>query len=664
MKQLIVIAGVVSVIFSTFAQEHPTDSLDTTTLKEIVVIAHPTNKHHNECKALGSLDNYLESSPSVNMIKRGAYAWEPMLQGLSSERSVLTIDGMRIYGACTDKMDPVTSYVEISNLSKALISDGQSGAEHGGTIAGSIDLVRRKSGFGNQGWGGSFFTGGESVNYQKIIGSTVQYSGEHVFADLDVTYRDAENYFAGGRKEVLYSQFTKYNISAITGIKINENQHLEASLIFDEATDVGYPALPMDVSLAQAFIASLQYEVHPLSELISRWETKVYFNTITHLMDDSPRPDVPIRMDMPGWSKTWGIYSKFSGKKNKHSWKTTLSGHYNNSLAEMTMYPNNPGESEMYMITWPDVNTLYGGLHLEDNISLKSHFSLLISGGIGLQYNEIDDLFGLQSLQIFYPGLHAEKSRILKNLATRITYQNLPWQFHLAVGYGERAPSVTEGYGFYLFNSYDGYDYVGNPSLKNEKSLDVSVSAQFKTKNIALKWQAAYFHINDYIIGKPDERLLPMTIGANGIKVYEQLDYASLFTTHFTAETRFLNNFSLTGNLSYKRGQDFNENNLPLIQPLTYEGSLRFRKNLFFAETTIAGATAHKNFSAEFGESQKDPYTIAHITLSQIFYFDQQKLVLKAGAENIFDKYYTTFADWNNIPRPGRNFFINVLYVL
>src|SRR5690606_1260784 len=231
MKQLIVIAGVVSVIFSTFAQEHPTDSLDTTTLKEIVVIAHPTNKHHNECKALGSLDNYLESSPSLNMIKRGAYAWEPMLQGLSSERSVLTIDGMRIYGACTDKMDPVTSYVEISNLSKALISDGQSGAEHGGTIAGSIDLVRRKSGFGNQGWGGSFFTGGESVNYQKIIGSTVQYSGEHVFADLDITYRDAENYFAGGRKEVLYSQFTKYNISAITGIKINENQHLEASLI-------------------------------------------------------------------------------------------------------------------------------------------------------------------------------------------------------------------------------------------------------------------------------------------------------------------------------------------------------------------------------------------------------------------------------------------------
>lgn len=664
MKQLILIPGFLLVISSMSGQEHSSDSLDTTFLKEIVVIANPTNKHHNESKTLGSLDSYLENAPAVNMIKRGAYAWEPMLQGMSSERSVLTIDGMRIYGACTDKMDPITSYVEISNLSKALISEGQSGAEHGGTIAGSIDLIRRKSGFNNSGWGGSFFTGGESVNYQKIIGSTLQYSGEKVFVDLDFTYRDAENYFAGGRKEILYSQYTKYNISAIAGVKINEKQHLEASLIFDEATDVGYPALPMDVSLAQALIASIQYEVHPLSQIISHWETKVYFNTITHIMDDSPRPDVPIRMDMPGWSKTGGMYSKFSGQINKHNWKINLSGHHNNSLAEMTMYPNNPEESDMFMVTWPDVNTLYGGIHLEDNISLQTNFSLLLSGGVGLHYNKINDLFGWQSLQIFYPDMGAEKSRVLKNIASRISYQNNPWQFHLAVGYGERAPSVSEGYGFYLFNSYDGYDYVGNPFLKNEKSMDASVSAQFKTKNFSLKWQAAYFHINDYILGKPDESLLPMTLGAHGIKVYEQLDYASILTTQIIAETRFLNSFSLSGNVSYKQGQDFNGNNLPLIQPLSYEGSLRFRKNLFYAQVTINGAAAHKNFSPEFGESPKNPYTIAHITLSQILYFDKQKWVLKAGAENIFDTYYTTFADWNNIPRPGRNFFINVLYLL
>ena len=59
--------------------------------------------------------------------------WQP-------ERTVVTIDGMRIFGACTDKMDPVTSYVEVSNLSEATISSGQQGSCHGNTIGGSIDL--------------------------------------------------------------------------------------------------------------------------------------------------------------------------------------------------------------------------------------------------------------------------------------------------------------------------------------------------------------------------------------------------------------------------------------------------------------------------------------------------------------------------------------------
>ncbi|MFC5048886.1 hypothetical protein [Aquimarina hainanensis] len=34
---------------------------------------------------------------------------------------------------------------------------------------------------------------------------------------------------------------------------------------------------------------------------------------------------------------------------------------------------------------------------------------------------------------------------------------------------------MSEGYGFFLFNSFDGYDYIGNPALKKEKSVDFSV---------------------------------------------------------------------------------------------------------------------------------------------------------------------------------------------
>jgi hypothetical protein len=90
---------------------------------------------------------------------------------------------------------------------------------------------------------------------------------------------------------VEHSQFKKFNLSETFGIKV-EITSLEASVIYDKATDVGYPALPMDVSLAEALIGSLKYQYHPLGKTLKNWETKIYYNHITHRMDDTKRPAV------------------------------------------------------------------------------------------------------------------------------------------------------------------------------------------------------------------------------------------------------------------------------------------------------------------------------------------------------------------------------------
>lgn len=72
-----------------------------------------------------SVDEFLSSSDNISFIKRGAYAWEPLLNNMSTERSTVTIDGMHVFGACTDKMDPITSYVESNNLATIDIKSGQ-----------------------------------------------------------------------------------------------------------------------------------------------------------------------------------------------------------------------------------------------------------------------------------------------------------------------------------------------------------------------------------------------------------------------------------------------------------------------------------------------------------------------------------------------------------
>lgn len=643
------------------AQEIAKDSV-VHKLSEVIVVGNTGNKHHNQNKSLATIEDYLCASTSVDFIKRGAYALEPMIQGMASERSIVTIDGMRIYGACTDKMDPITSYVEISNLSKATINTGQHGAENGATIAGGIDLERQKTGFRNSGWKGSVQTGLESVNEQKIAGAALQYSSSKVFADVDLMYRNAENYSAGGGEELLYSQFTKYNLSAITGYKWSDHQWVEASLIYDEARDVGYPALPMDVSLARAFIASVEYLKLPETKKLSEWKTKIYYNTITHVMDDSQRPDVPIRMDMPGWSKTVGLFSKLKGTHNKHYWNISVNAHYNNSIAEMTMFPEDPNENDMFMLTWPDVGTLYAGAFAEDNYLISEKLTAHFSIGFGLHHNSINDLFGLQSLRIFYPEMEDSKTRFLINSGSKLTYQNDFWTYSLGMGYGERAPSVSEAYGIYLFNSFDAFDYIGNPEMVNEKSMELSASSGFKNEKFSVKINTAFYHISDYIIGKPDPNLSPMNIGINGVKVYEQLPYAQLWSNDLSVSYRFLGGFTAKAKAVYRLGRDDNNENLPLIQPLTVETGLRYQKNLFYAEVLLETATKQYDFSPEFGENQTPAYNIMNLALSQTFYVNKQKMVLKAGAENLFDENYSTYADWNNIPRPGRNIYASVVY--
>ena len=116
-------------------------------LKEVIVIGKKSQLYQKQAKPLATIDEYLQQSTKVDMIRRGSYAWEPMINNMTTERTLVTIDGMRIFGACTDKMDPITSYVEVSNLSEATIKSGQQGACHGATIGGSIDLQRNRSGF-------------------------------------------------------------------------------------------------------------------------------------------------------------------------------------------------------------------------------------------------------------------------------------------------------------------------------------------------------------------------------------------------------------------------------------------------------------------------------------------------------------------------------------
>lgn len=646
------------------AQETERDSILPINLEEVIVIGKLGLNNRKQEKPLSSIDDYLEKSNKISMIKRGNYAWEPAMNNMLSDRLSVTIDGMQIFGACTDKMDPITSYVDISNLSEVHVNSGQSGSVNGATIGGGIDMKLQKSNFEKEDLNFGLDLGSESNTNAKIISSEFNYSDKKFTLNSDAIYRKSENYFAGGGDEVMFSQYEKFNISTVAGVKVGKNSAIVGSFIFDRANDVGYPALTMDVSLAKALIASVSFEQKNIGSTINKWETKLYYNTVTHVMDDTKRPYVPIHMDMPGQSDTYGFYSKINAAKLKHNLQFNFNGYYNKSLAEMTMYPENPDENLMFMLTWPDVRTFYSGIYGEDNIILNDNRKLKISARAGFQNALIANDFGLNSLRIFYPELKDNTSRFLMNFSSEYNIKFKDLNVSIGAGYGERAPSVTEAYGFYLYNSFDNYDYVGNPYLKNEKSTELNLGVDYQINQFEIGTDLSFFYITNYIIGKIAPNIDKMTIGADGVRIYEGLDYATIFNSNLTMAYSFSQAIKMDASLGYNLGRDNNGDNLPLISPITYKTSLNYKNKAFNARVSMKGADKQYNFSSYYGEDSTSAYTIFNTNASYNFYFGGQILYVKAGVQNIFDRYYSTYTDWKNIPRMGRNVFLNVSYVL
>ena len=648
-----------------FAQEDDNfTKKDTTRLDEVIVLGQRKISNYRQEKTLSSIDDYLEKANRVTMIKRGNYAWEPSVNNMNSERLNVTIDGMQIFGACTDKMDPITSYVDVSNLEKVSVGSGQNGTENGHCVGGGIDLKLPSNKFYASGLKTSVDLGYETNGNYRSAGLDIEYSGNSFYINADGIFRKSDNYDAGNNQEVLYSQFQKYNLSLQTGYKLTDNHSFTAHAIYDKATDVGYPALPMDVSLAEALITSITHHYSHDSTFVKTLESKLYFNTITHIMDDSKRPDVPIRMDMPGWSDTYGFYSKATTLLNKHKLSLNVNGFYNRSLAEMTMYPNDSNQPAMFMYTWPDIRTFYAGLFIKDKFALGAHQTISGSLRLGYHNNKIAKKTGLESLQIFYPELSAKKSRFLTSLSADYTFKKEMYDVSFGLGYGERAPSVSEAYGFFLFNSFDNFDYIGNPLLKNEKAIETNMKANYHKNKFHIGIESSYFHIMDYIIGAIDEDLSTMTIGADGVKIYEALSYATIFDVYLNAAYNFSKTLSINGTIGYNYGKGSNGEHLPLIKPWSYLAEINFNKKRFNAAIQLEGNGNQSHYNSFYGEDETPSYAILNLNLGNEIFINQNKFVLKYGIENILDAEYSTYADWNNIPRQGRNFYMNVSAII
>ena len=631
-------------------------------LDEVVIVSEAGRGRKRSAKGqVASIDEHLSELKNVSLVRRGSYAWEPVVNNMQTERLSTTIDGMKIFYACTDKMDPVTSYVESGNLQSISLNSGLDGNPQAtGNIGGSLDLKLRKAGFDNDAFHASASAGHEWNGHVQVYGADAALSSHRTYLNAGAFFRHADNYKVGGGDELQFSQFQKVNVFANAGLRLAEKDMVETTFIFDRATDVGYPALNMDVAKAEGLITSLSYKhLFPGAS----WETKAYYNHITHEMDDTKRPDVQIHMDMPGDSWTAGVYSLLTTSHKQHDVALNYDLYYNRLFADMTMYPG--GAAPMYMVTWPDVGTLNTGVAVTDNVSIARNQSLRLSAKVAWQQQRLNNEEGYHALKVFFPGMTDAYHQTTGRIAANYQLSIVNCQFNLGAGWGSRAPTVTEAYGYYLNNTFDQYDYIGNPSLKNESAVELNGAVKWHpTERVNVTLDGNVFLFSNYIIGQFETRLSPMTVGAEGVKVYGNISHATIANVSLTWDWQITEQLRWNKKVSYSAGRDADGDALPLISPISWQSEWIYQHQRFQAQATIKGNARQSNFGEKYGETAAKAWTIVNLAAQYQFGIRNLEFVIRAGIENLFDKQYATYADWNHIPQKGRNIYMNLTFEL
>ena len=150
-----------------------------------------------------------------------------------------------------------------------------------------------------------------------------------------------------------------------------------------------------------------------------------------------------------------------------------------------------------------------------------------------------------------------------------------------------------------------------------------------------------------------------MTIGASGVKMYTNIDYATITGAEATIAWQPIKPFEFVAATKYTYGVDNKDMPLQLIPPLKISSSVSYTYKKLKLELEDEWAAAQQKINPDFGETPTPSWNVMNVRLNYNFKLAKTDLNLSSGVDNIFDKTYAEHLDWGKIPRMGRNFYLS-----
>lgn len=645
------------------------------------------------------LGEILRREMNISGIRRGGYAIDPVIRGYRySQISILLDDGIFIEPGCPNRMDPVMAHIEPELIRRTEITKGPYMLRYGPSAAASIRLITSpKPSILKKGFNLTTVTGYDANRngFMQHIG--LQHSGEKSFYRLSGGIKNYGNYRDGNGKE-WNSAFHKRDIAADAGFKTGKSGTLLFSYKGSFGRDVMFPALPMDEITDNTHIFSAGLETPFRNSPITKLSASLFHTRVYHMMDNSFRPQystitppytglmqavAEVNTSATGGraelSQSTGDVSRFLGLDMRSVHKDG-----NRHVRMIMTMDGQEFISEKDINLWQDATILNAGLY--SGATVKSgpfEFTGVLRAD--LNHSSSEDTLVVQKDGVVWFDPES-RLRLLISAAITAAYSPEPgMSFGIGLARSSRAPDMQEQYIKFLATGFDRYDYLGNPDLKPETSHQLDLTFNRTGKRLRIDINLFASTIRNFISGTlvPPSVARPLSMGAPGVKQFNNIERAVLAGFETGISARFADNGRITFGIGYTYGyfpeteKTIQDNGLatgtliikndaiaeiPALESELEIGYL-FPKIKLRPEASIRAVAAQSHVSLAFDEEETPGYILADISAS---WSPVKFLTISAGINNLLNKAYydhlnrKILGSTDRLYEPGRTFFANL----
>ena len=619
-------------------------------------------------RTLPSTDALLSCTPGVHVLRRAGTAAEASIRGMSAGRIAVTIDGMHMHGACIDRMDPITSYVEVEDLESLRVASAGDALPLASTIGGALALVSVRPGL-DAGAHARVESGYESNASLRFLRGEAEVSSGDAGLRLTGSARRAGDYAAGGGTTIHGSGYAKENAGLDARWNAGGGHTVGASGFIDVSRNTGFPALIMDARRTSTWSASVDDIWLTGLSALNRITMRLYANRVMHWMDDYARPveEINARKIMPGMYMPMFGETRVQGGRSealltggRHATEFFADIYHLEALADMRMIGLTPGSVPMYLLNIGDADVV-------SVAAGATHTQFLGSGPIWRtavraewsQSRLLDD-DAVRTLSLYWNADDRGRRRLLVSVHTSLEFALGGVTVRTNAGRVQRPPTHIENFGYFLYSPADNSILMGNPLLDPERSWIAEV--QLSANNDPFIWNVTAWlnSVDNMIIGRtiiPGDASNPLF--PQVIRRFENAGHALLRGFEARLQWRVGNGWEVRGDVSGVWGdaQELRDP-LPKMSPLEATCGVQYMRPTWWAALSLVTAARQDRVSTILVPEESTP-GFATLDLRGGVRV-MPGFNVRWGVENCLDARYSTHLSEQHLPLPGRNFQLGV----